>query len=527
MERFFDLCRSGSEKDVLKAIGRGADVNARDDEGNTALIFAVSERPNSRVVKVLLDNGADVNARNNDGLTALMFAAARTTRPDVITLLFNAGAEAEAALNNGWTALMFAAAVNPDPAVIQTLCQGRAQVNRRADEGMTALILAAERNPNADVVKELIRRGANVNECDQSGRTALIGAALRNSRLVSEPDPNPEVIDALLDSGAEVDAVWDGDRAIDIVRDSPYLRGTDTLTRLKALSARKDRTSLIDDFLTWLNVAKTSRHVYRKNLNCFFAWLDGQGIQRPKREHILAWRDELISGGRRPRTVLGYLTIVRQFFRWAHQKGLCGDIAENIKFPKREHAFQDDTLTLEQVWKMLDGIDRGDVEGLRDYAILSLMVMCGLGYGEVSRTRREDLVIVGRRASLRIRGANGGNVRLPAAVVRALREYLEARGSVKPDAPLFIGTHKQGPMSIRMIGGVVRRAALRSGIDKAAFTHNSLRHTAVKLALWSGARIEDVKKFARHRYIGTTYRCGAGVGNRKHRCEDTIASAIF
>lgn len=62
---------------VLKfLIGRGADVNLKDDEGKTALMKAVEsfQAANLSNVKYLIDHGADVNAVNNKGETALIIA---------------------------------------------------------------------------------------------------------------------------------------------------------------------------------------------------------------------------------------------------------------------------------------------------------------------------------------------------------------------------------------------------------------------------------------------------------------------
>ena len=525
---FYKFCRSGATGDVVKAIGQGVDVNARDENGNTALIFAASDRPRLEIIRALLEGGADAKARNADGATALMFASARTMRPDIITLLLNAGADANAELANGWTALMFAAADNPDPEVIKALWCGRAQMNHRAGDGTTALMLAAERNPNVDVVTELIKYGAHVNAKDDSGRTALIGAALRNSRIVSQPDPNPEIIDALLDGGADVNAVWDGDRAIDIVRDSPYLRGTDTLSRLGVLSAQGDgdRETMIERFIASLDVSLSTRAIYRKKLRYFFSWLTARGIRQPERGDILAWRDEMMSGNKRPVTVMNYLFVVRNFFHWAHKEGLCDDIGEGIESPKVERVFKDDTLTHEQVQEMLSNIDRSNISGLRDYALLSLIVSCGLSYAEVSKAKIGDIETENGEVFLNV---SDGRVKVPESVMGALREYWNVRGEVKPESPVFNGgqTHKRQPMSARAIGLVMKGIARKIGLDKAVFTPNSLRHTAVRLALRSGKRIEDVKRLARHRYIGTTYRYGSAPAKRRLTCCDTITEAVF
>ena len=57
----------------------GADVNAKDRDGNTALILAAAENPT--VVSVLLKAGADVNAKDRDGNTALYWQRPLTRTP--------------------------------------------------------------------------------------------------------------------------------------------------------------------------------------------------------------------------------------------------------------------------------------------------------------------------------------------------------------------------------------------------------------------------------------------------------------
>ena len=55
-----------------KALDSGANVNAADEYGNTALMLAAEASPatNDHVVKLLLEKGADADARDPSGLTA-------------------------------------------------------------------------------------------------------------------------------------------------------------------------------------------------------------------------------------------------------------------------------------------------------------------------------------------------------------------------------------------------------------------------------------------------------------------------
>jgi ankyrin repeat protein len=78
---------------VRTLLERGADVNAQDREGRTALMLAAaSEFMSVDIVKSLLEHGADLNAKSPEGDTALSFARLRGENP-IVDLLVKAGAK--------------------------------------------------------------------------------------------------------------------------------------------------------------------------------------------------------------------------------------------------------------------------------------------------------------------------------------------------------------------------------------------------------------------------------------------------
>ena len=68
---FIKLCRTGTPEAVAAALRSGADVNARDKRGITALMWAACNS-NPEVVKVLLEAGANVDARCKDSVYILL-----------------------------------------------------------------------------------------------------------------------------------------------------------------------------------------------------------------------------------------------------------------------------------------------------------------------------------------------------------------------------------------------------------------------------------------------------------------------
>ena len=70
---FLRLCKSGDARKVEEAIMNGANVNAKNTFGNTALIEAVMGG-RYEIAEMLLKYSADINAKNNYGNTALDIA---------------------------------------------------------------------------------------------------------------------------------------------------------------------------------------------------------------------------------------------------------------------------------------------------------------------------------------------------------------------------------------------------------------------------------------------------------------------
>ena len=238
-----EAAQQGDEGVVRAALEQGADVNAAQGDGMTALHWAAL-RDDAEVVRMLLAAGADVNATTRlNGHTPLLLAA-EEGRAVVLTPLLQAGADVNDRTTNGTSALMFAAGSGNLEAVNILLTHG-AEVN--ASEfvmDLTPAAFAAEAG-RATIILALAKHDADLNAPTKvvdvaNLNMARAGAAFRDDNV--RPDaPKPgidrkysmqelvyaqggmtplllaarqghlDAVEALLDSGADVNQVSGGD----------------------------------------------------------------------------------------------------------------------------------------------------------------------------------------------------------------------------------------------------------------------------------------------------------------------------
>lgn len=166
--RFSDGSRSNeaspAKTRIIKALlEAGADVNKQYLTGSTSLIsdpplVAASRDCSLKVVQLLLDYKANVNARTNSGNTALIEAALQG-RTDVVQLLLRYKAEVNAKDSTGGMTALMCAAQNDYLKTEEALIQGHADVNLKNSLGLTALKYA-EKNGHPLSVQLLLKHGA-------------------------------------------------------------------------------------------------------------------------------------------------------------------------------------------------------------------------------------------------------------------------------------------------------------------------------------------------------------------------------
>jgi ankyrin repeat protein len=186
----FEAVRNNNLEALRTAVAENANLEPRSSRGVTPLMHAAAFG-SPQAVKILIDAGADVNAKDGFGATALVWAAGDAAKAK---MLVEHGADVNARTTNGRTPLIVAAIHDGNAATVRRLLDQGADIKTADEQGETALLVAAHADA-FDTVKLLLERGADPNETDKAGFTPLLNASAHG---------NTDMMRLLIEKGAKV-----------------------------------------------------------------------------------------------------------------------------------------------------------------------------------------------------------------------------------------------------------------------------------------------------------------------------------
>ena len=276
------------------------------------------------------------------------------------------------------------------------------------------------------------------------------------------------------------------------------------------MNSDKLLNDLIDEYISEMDSKKYVQKNTQWVISRFVKWMVKAGIdvRNPRRADIIHYKQVLIDEGKTPTTINRYLAPVRTFFAWLERNSIYQNVAAGIKSPKDDRSFRKDYLKPFQVVNLLESISTDRLTGLRDYAMINLMLCTGIRRVEVLRLTIADLTRVDDEIVLNIRRKGRTykeKIRIEHEVFEPIEQYLIARPVYVDTDPLFANhsRYSHTELSKEMCSKIVKKY-LKQLSDSKKLTCHSLRHSAAINLLTAGKSIYDVQQLLGHKSVDTT-----------------------
>lgn len=161
--------KNGDLKLVENLIYSGAVIDAQDNDGWTALMFAARFSTNANVTKTLIRNGADTDIKNNYGISALRLSAGFNSNSNVTAQLLSGHTPAESEVR---AAFIYAITNGASTQTLDLFWDKGLSINSPYD-GKTPLMYAAESNKDTKIIAWLLNNGAKTSYMTTTGLKAF------------------------------------------------------------------------------------------------------------------------------------------------------------------------------------------------------------------------------------------------------------------------------------------------------------------------------------------------------------------
>jgi site-specific recombinase XerD len=281
----------------------------------------------------------------------------------------------------------------------------------------------------------------------------------------------------------------------------------------KALANYQNTDAIVNLVLDGLT-SEHSKRAYSKALEDFLVWHAEQGRPPLSKALVQRYKAVLEENGLAPSTVNLRLSAIRKLAAEAADNGLVDQALANgikaVKGVKTAGVRAGNWLTREQAQTLINAPDVETLKGLRDRAILAVLIGCGLRRSEAAALdfahiqQRDGRWVV---VDLVGKGKRIRTVPMPSWCKAALDAWTEAAGINA--GRLFCSIHKGGyvngeSMSAQAIADVVSEYAGLCSCDNLAA--HDLRRTFAKLAHKGGAGLDQIQLSLGHASIKTTER---------------------
>lgn len=255
--------------------------------------------------------------------------------------------------------------------------------------------------------------------------------------------------------------------------------------------------------------SENTKMAYTHDVGYFVNYLSGQAgltLAAVTPEVISAYLLHLSQEGKSPHTISRHLAALRTFFHFLEKKGLLQDNPAGKVASPRVPPRYPETLTVEEVERLLAQPNPHHVIGQRDRAILEVLYATGLRVSELIGLNLEDAVVGLEYLRCVEKNSRERVIPLGKKAVEALKVYLEkARPHLVADPTeraLFVNARGKR-LTRQGCWKIVKGYARLAGLEK-RLTPHTLRHSFAVHLLTNGAELSVVQELLGHASMATT-----------------------
>jgi site-specific recombinase XerD len=258
-----------------------------------------------------------------------------------------------------------------------------------------------------------------------------------------------------------------------------------------------------------------TRRAYAKAAAEFAAWCEQHGLvelANIEPVHVAAYVEQLSARMAAPSVKLRLAALRSLFDHLVIGQVLATNPASAVRGPRHSvKKGKTPVLQADEARALLDAIDTSTHIGLRDRALIGLMVYTFARVGAATKMRVEDAYIQGRRLWVRLHEKGGKQHEMPCHhnLEAWLHEYIQGVQLVTPKEWLFrtaigrTGELSEQPMQQSDVYRMIRRRADDAGIATRIGCH-SFRATGITEYLKNGGKLEVAQQMANHESARTT-----------------------
>ena len=310
----------------------------------------------------------------------------------------------------------------------------------------------------------------------------------------------------------------------------------------KIATAEYFGNTIIDAFVASRHGSPNTSKTYRNSLNQLQKFFAANSITAPTTADVDAYINELRAAKKSPYTIRLYSTVTKLYFAYLAKQDIYRDVAADMTPLKlrKSKTHNKKSLTDEQAKALLSAVKGNDVISLRNKAIIALALCTGLRTCEISRANVEDFQQDAGYWTLAVQGKGRIQkdeiVKVAEPVVELILAYLDKRGEVDNDAPLFASTSHNiaweknsfgNRLSEQSVGKMIKAAMKRVGINDKKITAHSTRHYAATCAIRNGIDIREIGAMLRHSSIVVTSVYLHDLSVETRRAELSVANTLF